>query len=126
VAISDHQPEWVAEEGLDDLGAEEPDPAEDDHLTVALAPPPRPGGGLAVAATATADGRTFATRRELKTYLRNENAEWAREIVRVSGLSHAQVNAELNRLSGVTKISEATVEQLEQRVTQAKSWMRRL
>jgi superfamily II DNA or RNA helicase len=112
-----HAPEWIAEDPSDDLGATEP--PEDEALTVALAPPPRPGG------TAVAD-HPHRTRREHKAHLRNENAEWARELVRISGLSHAQVNSELNRLSGVRRISEATVEQLEARRRHAESWLRRL
>ena len=46
--------------------------------------------------------------------------------MRISGLSHAQVNSELNRLSGVRKVSEATIEQLESRLRHAQGWMRRL
>jgi superfamily II DNA or RNA helicase len=127
VAVGDpHVPEWVAEEDpSDDLGATEP--PEDDALTVALSPPPLPGGGSGRPAgqTAVADA-PHRTRRELKAHLRNENAEWAREIVRISGLTHAQVNSELNRLSGVRRISEATVEQLESRRRHAEGWLRRL
>src|SRR5690606_32916419 len=37
-----HVPEWIAEDPDDDLGATEP--PEDEALTVALAPPPLPGG----------------------------------------------------------------------------------
>jgi superfamily II DNA or RNA helicase len=119
-----HTPEWIAEDPGDDLGAAEPD--DDDALTIALSPPPRPGGGMrAEAGTAVAD-HPHRTRREHKAHLRNENAEWAREIVRISGLSHAQVNSELNRLSGVKRISEATVEQLQARVRHAEGWLRRL
>lgn len=33
-------------------------------------------------------------------------------LVRTTGQTHAQVNAELNRLSGVGRITEATVSQL--------------
>jgi superfamily II DNA or RNA helicase len=122
VALGDpHTPEWIAEDPGDDLGAVEPDDG-DDELTIALAPPPRPGGhDDGAGGTAT-----HRTRREQKAFLRNENAEWAREIVRISGLSHAQVNSELNRLSGIRRISEATVEQLEARRRHAEGWARRL
>ena len=47
----------------------------------------------------------------------------ARELARRPGLTHAQVNAELNRLSGVGKVSEATVEQLERRLAAADKWL---
>jgi len=36
------------------------------------------------------------------------------------------VNGELNRLSSVSKVSEATVEQLERRLQAAEAWYRRL
>ena len=39
------------------------------------------------------------------------------------GLTHAQVNGELNRLSGVGRVSEATVEQLERRLAAADRWL---
>ena len=34
------------------------------------------------------------------------------------------MNAELNRLSGVRKVSEATLEQLEARLAQGNRWLR--
>ncbi|MGZ4695208.1 MAG: hypothetical protein ACXWA3_16430, partial [Acidimicrobiales bacterium] len=97
------------------------DDVEDDALTIALSAPPRPGGG-----TATAVATHHRTRREHKALQRAENADRARDIVRMSGLTHAQVNGELNRLSGVGKVSEATVEQLEIRLAHADRWLTRL
>jgi hypothetical protein len=38
-------------------------------------------------------------------------------------MTHGQVNAELNRLSGVRKVSEATIEQLERRIAVADRWL---
>ena len=64
--------------------------------------------------------------REHKAKLRTDNADRARDIVRVSGLTHAQVNGELNRLASVQKVSEATVEQLETRLRHADRWLSRL
>ena len=113
---SPHQPEWVAEEFDHDLGAD--DDIEDDTLMIALAPPARPGGG------ATAPRQL--TRREHKARLRAGNADRARDIVRMSGLTHAQVNGELNRLSSVRRVTEATVEQLESRLGHADRWLSRL
>ncbi len=113
-----HTPEWVTDELDDELSPEEDD--EDDTLTIALTPPPRPGGGTILV------GTHHRTRREHKVHLRAENAERARDIVRVSGLTHAQVNGELNRLSSVAKVSEATVEQLENRLRHADRWLSRL
>jgi superfamily II DNA or RNA helicase len=115
-----HEPEWVTEE-FDDDPLLDDDLDGDEALTIALSPPPRPGGG-----TATALTTHHRTRREHKAHLRAENADRARDIVRVSGLTHAQVNGELNRLSSVRRVSEATVEQLESRLRHADRWLSRL
>jgi superfamily II DNA or RNA helicase len=114
-----HEPEWVTEEYDDDPLIEED--VDDEALTIALSAPPRPGGG-----TATAVATHHRTRREHKVHLRAENADRARDIVRVSGLTHAQVNGELNRLSSVRRVSEATVEQLELRLRHADRWLSKL
>ena len=86
-----------------------------DHL-VELELPPLPGGGSEVG----------ATRRETKDELRNANANTARDIARRTGQSHAFINAELNRLAGVRRITEATVAQLEARLRHAERWLARL
>ena len=57
---------------------------------------------------------------------RQRNADLARSLVHKTGWSHAQVNAELNRLAGVRKVTEATLEQLERRLRQAERWYHRL
>jgi superfamily II DNA or RNA helicase len=67
-----------------------------------------------------------ATRRETKDALRLDNAAAARDLARRSGLSHAQINAELNRLAGVRRITEATVAQLDTRLRHAERWLARL
>lgn len=96
----------------------------DDDLTgdlrieLALAEPP----GLAAATSAL----TYETRRETKDALRLANAAAARDLARRSGLSHAHINAELNRLAGVRRITEATVAQLDTRLHQAERWLARL
>jgi superfamily II DNA or RNA helicase len=64
-----------------------------------------------------------ATRRETKDALRLANANAARDVARKTGLSHAQVNAELNRRAGVRRITEATVAQLEGRLKHAERWL---
>ncbi len=38
-------------------------------------------------------------------------------------MTHAQVNAELNRLAGLHRISDATSAQLERRLTHATRWL---
>jgi hypothetical protein len=43
--------------------------------------------------------------------------------VRRTGMTHARVNAELNRLSSVRRVSEATVDQLERRLVCADKWL---
>lgn len=102
-------PDWV----LDGDGF--PEPSDDATLTIPLPPLPVGSGGMAP------DGRT---RREHKEHLRRANAEKGRHIARHTGMTHASVNAELNRVSGVNKISEATVDQLERRLDKAEGWLR--
>lgn len=66
------------------------------------------------------DGRSRA---EIKEALRLRNAESARELVRFTAQSHARVNAELNRLSGMKSVDEATLDQLERRANAADRWL---
>ena len=75
------------------------------------------------APTGATDGRT---RRQTKDELRGANAAAARDLARRTGLTHAQVNAELNRQVGLRRIAEATVEQLESRLEQADRWLARV
>lgn len=63
---------------------------------------------------------------EVKDELRAANAELAQRLVDLSGWGHARVHAELNRLSGVTSVPTATVDQLERRRRQAETWLERL
>ena len=99
-------PDWA----YDGDGA--PEPADDLSLTIPL--PPLPIAGPPI------DGRT---RREHKAHLRRANADKGRLIARHTGLTHAGVNAELNRVSGVKKVSEATIEELERRLKKADAWL---
>jgi superfamily II DNA or RNA helicase len=110
----------VALEGRepDDLPYDpEPDGSAGEDIELMLAPPPPlTGGGM--------DGAVVTlTRREEKRILRDQNASVARELVRRTRLTHAQVNAELNRLSGVRRVTEATMEQLERRLGVADRWL---
>ena len=43
----------------------------------------------------------------------------------MTGRTHANINYELNRLSGVSKVASATVEQLERRAKAAEEWLGR-
>ncbi|MCB1040110.1 MAG: hypothetical protein KDA94_11385, partial [Acidimicrobiales bacterium] len=106
------------------------DPSLDDDpgLVLTLAPPPPLGGerrslddlGVEIG------GAAARTRREEKRRLREQNAELVQALVRRTGQTHAQVNAELNRLSGVGRITEATVSQLRRRLEVGEQLARRL
>ena len=45
---------------------------------------------------------------EQKTRLRASNTSLVRDLARRTGMTHAQVNAELNRLAGLRRIGDAT------------------
>jgi superfamily II DNA or RNA helicase len=77
-------------------------------------PDPEPG-------TAPAAKTPLARRREL----REQNSTIVRELVHLTGRTHAEVNGELNKRVSVKRINEATVRQLEQRLELAKAWLRR-
>ena len=70
-------------------------------------------------------GSTHRTLRQRKAAARDANADIAAELVRMTGWGHPQVNAELNRLSGVARVSEATLPQLETRLDHGRRWLRR-
>jgi superfamily II DNA or RNA helicase len=91
-------------------------------VEVALAAPPLPSGTTAQ----QAPGGRAPTRQEHKRTLRSRNAEQAKTIASLSGRTHAQVNAELNRLAGIRRISDATVDQLERRLHHAGQLLRRI
>jgi hypothetical protein len=57
--------------------------------------------------------------------LREQNATAVIDLVHMTGRTHAEVNAELNRKVGIKRISVATVRQLEQRLTAAQALLRR-
>ena len=84
-------------------------------------PPPLAGRDVSTAAPAAlADIRSrFVTKREL----RDRNADRARTIAQIVGMEHRAVNGELNRRSGVHRVTEATVEQLERRLAAADAWL---
>ncbi len=98
----------------------EPEPTvdvelDDEQLTIDLAVLPPPVAGVS--------GR-LSSRRE-RDRLRDLNAELARQLVGRTGRTHAAVNFELNRLSGIGKVSQATVEQLKRRAKAAEDWLGR-
>lgn len=132
VATDFHEPVGVERPAVGAAAPEEDD-ASDDGLLVDIPALYGPGGGggggagvgAGVGGAGAAPG-TLLTRRERKTRLRNANADVARSIARKTGWSHAQVNAELNRLAGVRRVTEATLEQLERRLRQGEHWFGRL
>lgn len=100
-----------------------PPPAEPDEeapdLVLELAPAP-PLAGLE--ALASADGEPVRPR-ERRRELREANAALARQIARITGLSHSQVNHELNRRTGIQRVGEATLEELQRRREHARRWL---
>ncbi len=64
--------------------------------------------------------------RKERDRLRELNAELARVLVDLTGKTHAAVNFELNRLSGVSKVAEATIDQLDRRARQGQGWVERI
>lgn len=98
----------------DDVGGEgDADSEDDERLIIDLTMLPSPGPNVR--------GRD---RRE-RDRLRQRNADLARELVVSTNRTHAAVNFELNRLSGVSKVSEATVDQLLRRSRMAEEWLGR-
>jgi superfamily II DNA or RNA helicase len=122
----DHDP-FAADHIDDDL-----DPGLDDDptLVLTLAPPPPLEGGVDRRSLddlgIEIGGAAARTRREEKRRLREQNAEIVQTLVRRTGQTHAQINAELNRLSGVGRITEATVAQLRRRLEVAEQLARRV
>jgi hypothetical protein len=106
-------------------GGDDGQPDGDDGLVVELPALERAGGDGGHGDGGGPTGLQL-TRRERKARLRNANADVARRLVHKTGWSHAQVNAELNRLAGVRRVTEATLEQLERRLRQAEHWHGRL
>ncbi|UDY34735.1 DEAD/DEAH box helicase [Dermatobacter hominis] len=122
--------------GVFDDDPEDPGDRHDpEGVELVLLPPPLPGGGhVAVPADDGAPGpgtgpgadpMASMTQRERKARLRDMNADVAAELVRSTGWGYVQVQNELNRLTGIGKVSEATLEQLEARLDHGRRWLRR-
>ena len=62
---------------------------------------------------------------EAKQELREKNLDLAKRLVDSTGWSHARVQAELNRLAGITAVGSATNDQLERRLRHGETWLRR-
>ena len=102
------------------------DSLEGDDLVLEFAPLPRPG--FAFSRAGSDESTTMVrqpTTRERRRLLRSQNAARVADLVHFANMTHAGVNAELNRLSGITKITDATEDQLRRRLDAANRWLRR-
>ncbi len=97
-----------------------PEPDDDDALVLELAPAPRAG-----ASRARADSAPQLSPRAHRQILRDANAAAVTELVRVVDMTHAQINAELNRRVGIQRIGQATIDELERRRGVALAWLTR-
>jgi superfamily II DNA or RNA helicase len=94
---------------------------EDSSIPFDLPTPPPPGSGrYSIALPEDLGGRTLP---EVKQELRAANADLAMDLVRFTGLSHREVNGRLNRLAGLQRITEASLDQLRKRADQAERWL---
>ncbi len=104
-------------------GADDPlQPDDDPALLLDLGAPP-PLGRHAAGGPVVPAGMA---RTELREQLRVANSAIARSLARRTGWSHAKVNAELNRLAGLARVTEATIAQLESRLRHGERWLGRV
>ena len=111
----------VTEDGVQ-LFDDEPDPPmpdfpDDPTLAIELPEIPTDAGLVAWNSLSVA---------EQKDDLRTRNADLAKRLVDFTGWGHARLQGELNGLAGVTKVSTATIDQLDRRLRYGESWLRRL
>lgn len=119
VTLTSGAPELtVFDDGFEEVP--EPAPADIDEASLVVTLTPLPGREHR---TIDASGPTPRREREL---LRDRNAAAVRELVAISGQAHGEVNAELNRRSGVSKVAEASRAQLRRRLASADAWRREL
>ncbi len=105
----------------DDTAADEFDPLDEDPgLLIDLGQ--LPSLGVAPQAGIAPSGRP--NDRNERERLRRINTDLTKELVDLTGRSHAAVNGELNRRARVAKISEATIVQLNRRARAAEEWLR--
>jgi superfamily II DNA or RNA helicase len=108
------------EDGLtlfdDEPDVPEPQPTELIELAIDLPDVPTDAGFMLPGAKSIA---------ERKEELRLQNFDIAKRLVDFTGWGHAKVQAELNRLSGITSVGSATNDQLERRLRHGETWLRR-
>jgi hypothetical protein len=112
----------VFDEGFDGMDDPELDEAFDDgSVPIELPLPPPPGAGrYSMALPEDLGGRTLA---DVKKELRDANADLVQHLARFTTMSHREINGRLNRLSGVQKITDASVHDLRRRADQAERWL---
>ena len=119
------QPEWLdgddEDDDLDDTAEAEADA--DDGLVIALRPLTVDRPAAAPRDPALGADWPDLTPRQRRDRLREANADRVLELVQMTGRGHREVNGELNRRSSVGKVSEATVDQLHRRLTEADRWL---
>ena len=124
--FDDHYEDDV-DAGLDEMGdpitALDHDGSEHDGLTVDLGQLVIPLFGSSANSANSAGG--LATYQQ-KEALRLRNADMARELVQLTGLTHREVNGKLNRSASIAKINDATMAQLQLRLREADAWLRQL
>src|SRR5690606_14776870 len=112
----------AALDALDQLDELEDGGGGDAALELSL--PALPGGPEGVHLPG-AGGNGSNPRRE-RAELREANAKLVQDLVWATGMGHAQVNGQLNRLVGLRRIDEATVDQLRRRAQQAERWLAKI
>ncbi len=100
-----------------------PTATESDELVIDLTQVPLPGGTPATVGSLGPTGAPVGDRNE-RDRLRRINTDLTKELVELTGKGHKIVNGELNRRAGISKISEATIIELNRRSRAAEEWLR--
>ena len=109
---------------LEQLDRLEDDGGGDAALEIALpALPGGPAGAAVMRGNGNGNGDTAPNPRQRRADLREANAKLVQDLVWATGMGHAQVNGQLNRLVGLRRIDEATIDQLRRRAQQAERWL---
>jgi superfamily II DNA or RNA helicase len=111
---------WKAE---NDVDVEDPIPdlVEDWAAPIPALAAPVPMPEADPGPVATPKTSALARRRQL----REANSDVVRDLVHVTGKTHAEINGLLNRKVGIKQIAQASVRQLEQRLTAAQALLKR-
>ena len=105
-------PEWLEVEPFPQGAGE--------GFEMVIATPPTPAG---IVPEHPPEGMGGKSRAVTKTTLRQRNSDLVRVLVRRTGQGPREVNARLNHRIGIAKISDATAEQLSQRLVAAQNWI---